>query len=222
MPIKKLTGDLAQTSVGSNITFTATTASGSPGLTAVSSTTGLVIGQVISGTGIPLNTTISAIPSGSTITMSANATASGSATVVAAAEQQVLGLSEWSIDWKRKTVEATTTDDSAYESSLPSSKSWTVKAKYIFYDGDASQNAQIMAAISNPAGAVQWNFFPDYATSDVVYTGLAYVDGITIAAGVGKVIGLDVSLKGTGPLTVGTQAAPISNPNTITGEQAEV
>jgi hypothetical protein len=51
---------------------------------------------------------------------------------------------------------------------------------------------------------------------------LAYIDGIQISAGVGKIVGLDVSLKGTGPLTVAVQAAPVANAATITGEQAEV
>jgi hypothetical protein len=217
---KKLTGDLAQTSVGSSITFTATTATGSAVLTAISSVAGLLVGQTITGTGIPANTTIASFVGG--ITMSANATATGVATVVSAAEVQVVGLSEWSIDWKRKTVDATTTDDSAYESSLGSTASWTAKAKYIFYDGEPSQLDFILAAIMSPQAPQKWNFFPDYANSDIVWTGLAFVDGIPITAGVGKIVGLDVSLKGTGPLTIGSQAAPIANPNTITGEQAEV
>jgi len=219
---KKLTGDLAQTSVGSNVTFTATTATGSPTLTALSSGAlgQLAIGQVLTGAGIPANTTI--IGFGGGVTMSANATATGVATVIAAAEVQVVGLNEWSIDWKRKTVDATTTDDSAYESSLGSTASWTAKAKYIFYDGEASQLDFILAAIMSPQAPQKWNFFPDYANSDIIWTGLAFVDGIPITAGVGKIVGLDVSLKGTGPLTIGSQSAPIANPNTITGEQAEV
>jgi hypothetical protein len=217
---KKLTGDLAQTSVGSNISFTATTATGSAVLTAISSLLGLLVGQVLTGAGIPLGATILSFVGG--ITMSANATASATVVAVAAAEVQVVGLSEWSIDWKRKTVDATTTDDSAYESSLGSTASWTAKAKYIFYDGEASQLDFILAAIMSPQSPQKWNFFPDYANSDIVWTGLAFVDGIPITAGVGKIVGLDVSLKGTGPLTIGSQSAPITNPNTITGEQAEV
>lgn len=59
-------------------TFTANRTSGSPTLASVSSITGLQVGQVISGTGIPANTYILAIGA-STVTMSTNAT-SGSAT----------------------------------------------------------------------------------------------------------------------------------------------
>lgn len=58
--------------------FTATTNS-STALTAVSSTAGLQVGAVISGAGIPLGTTIAAIPTSTTITLSAAATASASA-----------------------------------------------------------------------------------------------------------------------------------------------
>lgn len=58
--------------------FTANRTSGSPDLTGASSTVGLQVGQAITGTGIPTGTHIVSI-SGSTVTMSANAT-SGSAT----------------------------------------------------------------------------------------------------------------------------------------------
>ena len=68
------------TKVSSTTSFTAITTSGSPTLTSVSSLTGLAIGQVLTGAGIPANTAISAI-SGTTITMSANATATVSTAV---------------------------------------------------------------------------------------------------------------------------------------------
>jgi Ferritin-like domain len=68
------------TKVSINASFTAITTSGSPTLTSVSSLTGLAIGQILTGAGIPANTAIIAI-SGTTITMSANATASVSTAV---------------------------------------------------------------------------------------------------------------------------------------------
>ena len=68
-------GSTSLTKVSSTTSFTAITTSGSPSLTSVSSLTGLAIGQVLTGAGIPANTAIIAI-SGTTITMSANATAS--------------------------------------------------------------------------------------------------------------------------------------------------
>lgn len=222
MPTKKLTGDLAQTSVGAPIVFTANTTSASAVLGSPSSIAGLLAGQSITGTGIPANTTILSIVSG-TVTLSANATATASTvTLTANAEQQVIGLVEWSIDFKLKTADATTTDDSAWESSLPSSKSWTAKAKYIYLEGDPSQIAQIRAALSQtPSVPLMWNFFPDPVTGDDGFKGMAYIDGITWSAGVGKIVGQDVSLKGTGPLTAITQLAPIANAATITDLQAE-
>jgi hypothetical protein len=68
-------GSASLTKVSVTTSFTAITTSGSPALTSVSSLTGLAIGQVLTGAGIPANTAITAI-SGTTITMSANATAS--------------------------------------------------------------------------------------------------------------------------------------------------
>jgi hypothetical protein len=222
MPTKKLTGDLAQTSVGAPVTVTGTTTSASTSVTAVSSIAGLAVGQAISGTGIASATTIAAV-SGSTITLSAAATASGTVSLTVAAEVQVIGLSEWTIDFKLKTADATTTDDSAWESSLPSTKSWTAKAKYIYLEGDPSQIAQIRAVLAQtPSVAMKWNFFPDPVNGDDGFSGMAFIDGITWNSGIGKIVGQDVSLKGTGPLTTITQAAPIPNAATLTDLQAEV
>lgn len=63
-------------------TFTATTTSGSPILTSVSSTNGLYIGQGLSGTGIPSGARILTIDSSTQITMSANASASASGVTI--------------------------------------------------------------------------------------------------------------------------------------------
>jgi len=214
----KLTGDLAQASVGSSIAFTGSTTTGSAVITSPSSMTGLAVGQPVSGTGIPANATLSLL---SPLTISANATATGSGVaLIADAEVQVLGLSEWTIDWKRKTVDTTTTDSATYESALPSTASWTVKSKHMFIDGDSSQATNILAALQTPTGALMWNFFPTIATGRAGFQGQAFIDGITLAAGVGKVVGLDVSLKGTGPLTQLAQTAPVIS-TTTTGLQAE-
>lgn len=62
-------------------TFTADTVSGNPDLTNVSSTSFLFIGQELSGTGITAGTRIQSI-SGTTVTMTANATANGSGVTV--------------------------------------------------------------------------------------------------------------------------------------------
>jgi len=218
---KKLTGDLAQTSVGSGtaIAITGTTASASAVITSPSSTTGITIGMPITGTGVPVGTTIIGL---SPLTMSTNATASGSSVALSVGgETQVIGLAEWTLDWKRKTADATTTDDSAYESSLGSTASWSAKAKYMFLVGDTTQSNAIIAAISAPQAPQVWNFFPDVTIGHPAYNGFAYIDGITIAAGTGKIVGLDVSLKGTGPLTVATQLAPVAQALTNTGEQSE-
>lgn len=56
-----------------NATILGTISSGSPNMTNVSSTVSLTNGMLLTGDGIPLNTTISSI-AGNTITMSANAT----------------------------------------------------------------------------------------------------------------------------------------------------
>jgi hypothetical protein len=63
---------------GTSTIFTATTTFGSPVITGVSSVTGLTVGEPISGPGILFGSTIVAVGA-STVTISANATASGAA-----------------------------------------------------------------------------------------------------------------------------------------------
>lgn len=76
------------TSTGLNArAITATTTSGSPTLTLVSSFTGIAAGMRLEGTGIPANTTILSFNSGAaTITMSANATASAAGVAIVASD----------------------------------------------------------------------------------------------------------------------------------------
>ena len=70
-------------------TFTGTTSSGAATITSMSSQTGLAVGQVIKGTGIPASTYIKSIDSATQITMgdifgaSVNATASAAVTITA-------------------------------------------------------------------------------------------------------------------------------------------
>jgi len=64
----------AKATASSTVTPTADTTTGSNVLTNLSSVVGLIVGQTITGTGIPANSTITAIVSNS-VTISANATA---------------------------------------------------------------------------------------------------------------------------------------------------
>ena len=68
---------LAKTTTQVPTTFLGTLTIGSPSVTGITSTTGLVVGQTIAGTGVPTGTTILAINSATAITLSANATVNG-------------------------------------------------------------------------------------------------------------------------------------------------
>ncbi|HEX9200549.1 MAG TPA: hypothetical protein VF865_13375, partial [Acidobacteriaceae bacterium] len=72
-----VTGTFASTPISGSVT------NGSTSVTGVSSTTGLYVGEAISGSGIPANTTITSIGSG-TLTLSASATATASAEAISA------------------------------------------------------------------------------------------------------------------------------------------
>jgi hypothetical protein len=70
--------------------FAGTLASGSPIVTAISSTTTLAAGMAVSGTGIPANTIINTVDSATQITLNANATANGAQTLTFAAITQLV------------------------------------------------------------------------------------------------------------------------------------
>jgi hypothetical protein len=123
-------------------------------------------------------------------------------------EVQVLGLMEWTIDKKVKTVESTTTDDTGHETALPSTDSWDASAKFAFIDSDTTQGTNILSACNCAQSALQWNFFPTVLSGRAAYTGKAYVTGFKLSGGVGKLFALDVTLKGTGPLTATVQTTP--------------
>jgi hypothetical protein len=124
------------------------------------------------------------------------------------AQTQVLGLMEWTIDWKVKNVDATTTDDNGNEFWLPSTRSWTAKAKYAYIDGDTSQAAQILNRLQTSQALLTWNFFPTVALGRGCWVGLASIESCTITAGSGKVVAIDISLKGAGACNFQTQLAP--------------
>jgi hypothetical protein len=101
-PITAASGDIPTatpttiTTIGANITmsakatasspfstqtsFNGIVTSGSANITLVSSIAGLAVGQPLTGPGIPVGTTIKSAPSGTTVVMSANATASSTVT----------------------------------------------------------------------------------------------------------------------------------------------
>jgi hypothetical protein len=71
--------------------LTGTLTSGSPSVTGISSTAGLVVGESITGAGIPSGTTILSVSSSAaTITLSANATVSGSQSLSASTPANVI------------------------------------------------------------------------------------------------------------------------------------
>lgn len=61
---------------------TGTTTSGSPTVSSVASTNGIFVGAPISGTGIPAGATVASFVANTSITLSANATASGTGVAV--------------------------------------------------------------------------------------------------------------------------------------------
>ena len=88
--------------------------SGSANITLVSSTTGLSAGMIVTGTGIPANTAISSI-AGTTITLCANATATGNnvSLTIAAPVQYDTTHSATTSNWMGCVVEPTRSDENS-------------------------------------------------------------------------------------------------------------
>lgn len=85
---KAQSGKGSSLGIGATITVTGTTTTGSTSVTSVSSITGITVGMPITGTGIASGTTVAAVASG-TITLSQNATASGTAVSLTVGPQQI-------------------------------------------------------------------------------------------------------------------------------------
>jgi hypothetical protein len=145
MPTKRLTGDLAQTSVGIN-----------PGI---------------------------AIPGGA---------------------DQVIGLTDWTMTIKTKSIDGSTTDDDAWEDWLPSMSSWTAKAKFVYLMGEPSQMTNIIQATigTGRRTSSQWNFFLDSESGDDSFSGQAFISGLGISSIIGRTVTMDVTLQGRGPLNL--------------------
>lgn len=95
----------ASTETSAQVTPTCNTTSGSRILSTVSSTTGISVGDFVSGTGIPRNARVQSVDSGTQITLNAAATATGTTISLTINEPRVL---VWYI--RRANVPAATTD----------------------------------------------------------------------------------------------------------------
>ena len=128
-------------------------------------------------------------------------------TGVSGAEAVVVGLMEWSIKWKRKTVDSTTTDYAGYAGKLASTADWSATAKFAYIDGDVSQTAQRATINTLQTTSQRYNFFNSPSTGRDSYYGNAWLTGIDLSTGVGKIFGMDVTLEGDGPLYIAPQIA---------------
>jgi hypothetical protein len=124
------------------------------------------------------------------------------------AEVQVIGLMEWTIKWKRKTVESTTTDGAGYANKLGSTADWSATAKFAYVDGDASQGAIRAAITALQTSSQKYNFFNAPTTGRDSYSGNGVLTGIDLSTGVGKIFGMDLTIEGDGPLNILPQIAP--------------
>jgi hypothetical protein len=134
---------LSNTGLSGGTTFTADTSNGSAVLANVSSTTGLVIGQKLSGTGIASSARIQSIDSGTQVTMTANATATNNTVTITRERMSKIIDSDFpSVIGPMVELDgyifAATKDGKIYNSDLNSISSWSA-INYISTDMDADE-----------------------------------------------------------------------------------
>ncbi|HEV2463548.1 MAG TPA: hypothetical protein VGT04_07075 [Acidobacteriaceae bacterium] len=190
-------------SIGSSVTPTGTTTTSSTSITGVTSTSGIAVGASISGTGIPANTTITAI-SGNTLTISNAATATGSVTLTIS--PVILGEIK-SVPFKAGKWE--TADVTNFQSGSDREFITTVRDNGTVdlagnrVSGDAGQQA-IEAAYSSggiSAFTLQLPLASGQSTSGDKYTFNALVVSRDFTVDVTKEIDWQVSLKISGAVT---------------------
>jgi hypothetical protein len=137
---------------------------------------------------------------------------------------QVIGLTDWAITIKQKSIDGSTTDDDAWEDWLPSMSSWTAKAKFCYLMGDPSQLTNIIQATigTGRRTSSEWNFFLDSESGDDSFSGQAFISGLGISSIIGRTISMDVTLQGRGPLNLRNRAGLIASLVLPTGHATKV
>lgn len=193
-------------SIGAVLSITGDTTSASTSVTSVSSTTGILVGMAVTGAGIPANTTVASIGSGTiTLSQAATATASdvtltvGSALSIGEANDFPFDRPEW------QTADATNFDsgsDSEQIVTIRKSSSFTVTGNRVSSDvGQAAvetayQNGTLTAFTATlPKTASQ-------VTSGDTYTFNAYVLSSNFKVGVEKIVQFELKLQISGPATL--------------------
>ncbi len=125
-------------------TFTGNTTSGSKSVTSVTGAAGLLIGETVSGTGIPLGTTITAI-SGPTITLSAAATANGTAVSLTAGSTLLTNVS---------TVIGLAVGQTITGPGIPTGTTITAITPSFSFTGSTTKGSTSITNVSSTAGLV--------------------------------------------------------------------
>lgn len=169
----ELTAVALDTTSRFSTTFTATTTSGSPILSSITSTANLQLGMVITGTGVPADSYIMSIAS-TTITLSKNATSSATNTMTAAF---------YLYDWKEKAYDTDTGASIDVDGGRAGS--------YALEPAVEANNQKVTVPClawgryrSSPKGEQVWEFSTpagasSTVTNNITYEGHVYFDGFT-------------------------------------------
>ncbi len=182
------------------LTPTADTTSGSPDLTNVSDTDGIYPGAAITGVGIPVNTTIRSI-SGTTIVMSANATATASTESVSIVNLPTAGIYPGA-QLSGTGIPANTTVQSVAAATLTMTQnassthsSEAISAQNVISQSSAevaSANAGGMAALSFPyvplQGVICGGLIPPRKSSDWIVVDPAGASEAALQAGLAPLV----------------------------------
>lgn len=120
-----------------------------------------------------------------------------------AAVTKMGALENWTINQNRPTIEATSFDSSGYEETVPGILGYTVSATLFSYSSDAQQIKARKAISAATPFKVYYSLYPTTAAT-FKYRGAGYIQDVSLKGGTKDVVMFDLTLKGTGALTMTT------------------
>jgi predicted secreted protein len=187
--------------LGSPVSCAGVTTSASAAFS-VASGAGIAVGQVVSGTGIPLGTTVLTF-SGTSGTLSANATATGTPTLTfTPVTAKIAHCAGWEMNIKADEIDASDHDANGWKDKLAGLKEFSGTIDLMYFTNDATQLSVIDAVLAGNV-TIGGDFRPLDSTGEVNYTGNLIITDFKQAAKGSTAQAINLTFAGRGPLTRG-------------------
>ena len=172
----------------------------------VTSAAGIVVGALVTGTGIPAGTTVVSI-SGTTITLSgdATATASGVTLTFTPVTGKLAHCAGWDLTVKADSVDATDHDSQGWKDKLDGLKEFSGTIDAMYFTNDPTQLSLIDAMLAGGVD-ITADFRPVVGSGEVAYVGVIRLTDFKTSAKGSTAQAVNLSFEGRGPLARSAQA----------------